>query len=35
VDAKKVGIWGGSYGGFMTLMAIGKAPEVWSAAVDE
>jgi dipeptidyl aminopeptidase/acylaminoacyl peptidase len=35
VDAKRIGIWGGSYGGFMTLMAIGKNPEVWSAAVDE
>ena len=35
IDAKRVGIWGGSYGGFMTLMAIGKTPEVWSAAVDE
>ena len=35
VDPKKIGIWGGSYGGFMTLMAIGKTPEVWSAAVDE
>jgi dipeptidyl aminopeptidase/acylaminoacyl peptidase len=35
IDAKKVGIWGGSYGGYMTLMAIGKMPEVWSAAVDE
>jgi dipeptidyl aminopeptidase/acylaminoacyl peptidase len=35
IDAKKVGIWGGSYGGYMTLMAIGKTPAVWSAAVDE
>ena len=35
VDAKKVGIFGGSYGGFMTLMAIGKTPDVWAAAVDE
>jgi dipeptidyl aminopeptidase/acylaminoacyl peptidase len=35
VDAKRIGIWGGSYGGFMTLMAIGKTPEVWAAAVDE
>jgi dipeptidyl aminopeptidase/acylaminoacyl peptidase len=35
VDATKIGIWGGSYGGFMTLMAIGKTPAVWSAAVDE
>lgn len=35
IDAKRVGIWGGSYGGFMTLMAIGKTPDVWAAAVDE
>ncbi len=35
VDAKRVGIWGGSYGGYMTLMAVGKTPELWSAAVDE
>ncbi|MGN6280259.1 alpha/beta hydrolase family protein, partial [Frateuria sp.] len=34
VDAKKVGISGGSYGGYMTLMAIGKTPEVWAAGVD-
>jgi dipeptidyl aminopeptidase/acylaminoacyl peptidase len=35
VDAKKIGITGGSYGGFMTLMAIGKAPELWTAAVED
>ena len=35
VDAKRVGIWGGSYGGYMTLMAICKTPDLWSAAVDE
>lgn len=35
VNAKKVGITGGSYGGFMTLMAIGKTPDIWTAAVDE
>ncbi len=35
IDPKHVGIWGGSYGGYMTLMAIGKTPSVWSAAVDE
>ncbi len=35
VDTKKIGITGGSYGGFMTLMAIGKAPNVWAAAVEE
>jgi dipeptidyl aminopeptidase/acylaminoacyl peptidase len=34
VDQKKIGITGGSYGGYMTLMAIGKTPEIWSAAVD-
>jgi dipeptidyl aminopeptidase/acylaminoacyl peptidase len=28
-----VGITGGSYGGFMTLMAIAKAPEAFAAAV--
>ena len=35
VDPKKLGIFGGSYGGFMTLMAIGKTPDLWAAAVDE
>jgi dipeptidyl aminopeptidase/acylaminoacyl peptidase len=34
VAPKKIGIAGGSYGGFMTLMAIGKDPGLWSAAVD-
>jgi dipeptidyl aminopeptidase/acylaminoacyl peptidase len=34
VDAAKIGIAGGSYGGFMTLMAIGKTPEIWAAAVE-
>lgn len=35
VDPKKIGITGGSYGGFMTLMAVGKTPEIWAAAVEE
>jgi dipeptidyl aminopeptidase/acylaminoacyl peptidase len=35
VDPRKVGIYGGSYGGFMTLMAIGRMPDIWAAAVDE
>jgi dipeptidyl aminopeptidase/acylaminoacyl peptidase len=35
VDSKKIGITGGSYGGFMTLMAIGKTPDVWAAAVEQ
>jgi dipeptidyl aminopeptidase/acylaminoacyl peptidase len=34
VNSKKIGITGGSYGGFMTLMAVGKTPEVWGAAVE-
>jgi len=34
IDSKKIGIFGGSYGGFMTLMAIGKTPDIWAAAVD-
>jgi dipeptidyl aminopeptidase/acylaminoacyl peptidase len=35
VDPKKIGISGGSYGGYMTLMAIGKVPDIWAAAVEE
>jgi len=35
VDPRKIGITGGSYGGFMTLMAVGKAPDIWAAAVEE
>ena len=34
-DPKKIGITGGSYGGYMTLMAVGKTPDVWAAAVEE
>ena len=33
VNPKRVGIIGGSYGGFMALMAIGKTPDRWAAAV--
>ena len=33
VDGKRVGIAGESYGGFMTLMAIGRAPDEFAAAV--
>lgn len=35
VDAKKIGITGGSYGGYMTLMAVAKTPPVWAAGVEE
>jgi dipeptidyl aminopeptidase/acylaminoacyl peptidase len=33
VDAKKLVIMGGSYGGYMSMMALTKAPEVWAAGV--
>jgi len=33
VDPKKVVIMGGSYGGYMSMMAVTKAPEVWAAGV--
>jgi dipeptidyl aminopeptidase/acylaminoacyl peptidase len=35
VDSKRIGITGGSYGGYMTLMAIGKTPDLWAAAVEQ
>jgi dipeptidyl aminopeptidase/acylaminoacyl peptidase len=31
VDAKKIGLYGGSYGGFMTLMALFTAPDVFAS----
>ncbi len=34
VDPQRVGVLGGSYGGFMVLAAITEAPERWAAAVD-
>lgn len=33
VDAGRIGIWGWSYGGFMTLMALFKASDVFAAGV--
>ncbi len=33
VDAKKLIVMGGSYGGYMSMMAVTKAPEIWAAAV--
>jgi dipeptidyl aminopeptidase/acylaminoacyl peptidase len=35
VHPKRVGITGGSYGGFMTLMALGKRPDVFAAGVNQ
>jgi dipeptidyl aminopeptidase/acylaminoacyl peptidase len=34
VDPKKIGITGGSYGGYMAMIAIGKTPDIWAAAVE-
>jgi dipeptidyl aminopeptidase/acylaminoacyl peptidase len=34
VNPKKIGITGGSYGGYMAMMAIGRTPDVWAAAVE-
>lgn len=31
VDAQRVGVYGGSYGGFMTFMAMFRAPELFAA----
>lgn len=35
VNAKKIGIAGGSYGGYMTIMALAKMPDFWAAGVEE
>jgi dipeptidyl aminopeptidase/acylaminoacyl peptidase len=32
-DASRIGITGGSYGGYMTLIAMTKTPDVWAAGV--
>jgi dipeptidyl aminopeptidase/acylaminoacyl peptidase len=34
VNPKKIGVVGGSYGGFLTLTCVTKAPEIWRCAVD-
>jgi len=33
LDPKKIVLMGGSYGGYMTMMGVTKAPEVWAAGV--
>jgi dipeptidyl aminopeptidase/acylaminoacyl peptidase len=33
VDPKKVILMGGSYGGYLTMMGVTKAPEMWAAGV--
>ncbi|HEX7018857.1 MAG TPA: alpha/beta fold hydrolase [Gemmatimonadaceae bacterium] len=34
VDARHIGIWGGSYGGFLTAMALAKNSDIFAAGVD-
>jgi len=34
VDPAKIGITGGSYGGYMAMIAIGRTPDVWAASVE-
>jgi dipeptidyl aminopeptidase/acylaminoacyl peptidase len=34
VDAKNIGIYGGSYGGYLTAMALGRDSELFAAGVD-
>jgi dipeptidyl aminopeptidase/acylaminoacyl peptidase len=34
IDPRRVGILGGSYGGYMTLMALCRTPDVWKAGVE-
>ncbi len=33
IDPKKVAVVGGSYGGYLSMMAVTKAPDLWAAAV--
>ena len=33
LDPKKIAVMGGSYGGYLTMMAVTKAPELWAAGV--
>ena len=33
LDPKKIAVMGGSYGGYLTMMAVTKAPDVWAAGV--
>lgn len=33
VDPDRIGVWGGSYGGYMTYIAVTKKPDLWKAGV--
>lgn len=34
VDPAKIGVWGGSYGGFLTALALARASDMFAAGVD-
>lgn len=34
VDSKRLGVWGGSYGGYMTALALSRASDIFAAGVD-
>jgi dipeptidyl aminopeptidase/acylaminoacyl peptidase len=34
VDGSRIGIWGGSYGGYLTALALGRSSDVFAAGVD-
>ncbi len=34
VDARRIGIWGGSYGGYLTALALARDPQIFKAGVD-
>src|SRR5262249_22138471 len=34
VDAARIGIWGGSYGGYLTALALGRNSDIFAAGVD-
>jgi dipeptidyl aminopeptidase/acylaminoacyl peptidase len=33
LDPKKIAVMGGSYGGYLSMMAVTKAPEIWAAGI--
>ncbi|MBP2018116.1 dipeptidyl aminopeptidase/acylaminoacyl peptidase [Symbiobacterium terraclitae] len=34
VDGERIGVWGGSYGGFATLSALSRLPDLWACGCD-
>jgi dipeptidyl aminopeptidase/acylaminoacyl peptidase len=34
VDARRIGLWGGSYGGYLTALGLARAPDLFAAGVD-